>query len=130
MPFSCQFFCLTIIGIGANLLARSGVFPDAYTFLAETYGFMYAFVALLYGVSVVSLRYTDPDLPRTFRVGKKGNALLWAFACTTIIVWGYAAFGCVHWSHQLAGTLTLLAGIPIYAYYRWRRQAASDSKYS
>jgi APA family basic amino acid/polyamine antiporter len=115
-----QFVILCIMGIGANLLARSGVFPDAYTFLAETYGFMYAFVALLYGVSVVSLRYTDPDLPRPFRVGKTGNGLVWVFAIITIAIWGYAAFGCVKWTHQLGGILTLLAGIPIYGFYRWR----------
>jgi APA family basic amino acid/polyamine antiporter len=116
-----QFFCLCFMGIGSNLLARSGVFPDAYTFLAEVFGFMYAFIALLYGISAVSLRYTDPDLPRSFRVGKSGNGLIWALAAITILVWGYAAFGCVHWSHQLAGTLILLAGIPIYGFYRWRK---------
>jgi amino acid transporter len=113
-----QFWCLCVMGIGANLLARSGVFPDAYTFLAETYGFMYAFIALLYGISVVSLRYTDPDLPRPYRIGSQGNSLVWVLATVTVLIWGYAAFGCVHWSHQLAGTLILFAGVPIYAYYR------------
>ncbi len=116
-----QFWCLCIIGIGANLLARSGILPDAYTFLAETFGFMYAFIALLYGISAVSLRYTDPHLERTFRIGKKGNSLIWILASITILVWGYAAFGCVQWPHQLAGALILLTGIPIYAYYRWQR---------
>ncbi len=75
---------LCIIGIGANLLSRTGVLADAYTFLAETFGFMYAFVALLYGICAVSLRYTDPDMPRPFRVGRQGNALLWVLALITI----------------------------------------------
>lgn len=82
---------------------------------------MYAFIALLYGVSAISLRYTDPDLSRPFRIGKQGNWLMWAISIVTLAIWGYAAFGCVHWSHQLAGLLTLLAGVPIYAFYRWQR---------
>jgi hypothetical protein len=97
------------------------VLPDAYTFLAETFGFVYAFVALLYGFSAVSLRYTDPHLVRTFRVGRQGNGLMWILASLTILVWGYAAFGCVQWPHQVAGALILLAGIPIYEYYGRRR---------
>lgn len=116
-----QFWCLCILGIGSNVLARTGVLPDAYTFLAETFGFIYAFIALLYGFSAVSLRYTDPYLVRTYRVGKQGNGLIWILASLTILVWGYAAFGCVQWPHQVAGGLILLAGIPIYGYYRWRR---------
>jgi len=114
-----QFWCLIIIGIGANLLARSGMFPDAYTFLAETFGFMYAFIALLYGICAVSLRYTDPDMERPFRVGKHGNALLWNLAIITTFIWGYAAFGCTNFANQIAGLLILLLGIPIYGYYRW-----------
>lgn len=117
-----QFWCLIIVGIGANIAARSGVCPDAYAFLGETFGFMYAFIALLYGVSAVSLRYTDADLKRTFRVGRKGNGLLWVLATITVLIWGFAAFGCTHLIHQLTGTLILLAGIPIYGFYRWRKQ--------
>ncbi len=116
-----QLGCICSISIAANLLARSGVVPDAYTFLAETFGFMYAFIAILYGISAVSLRYTDPNLDRPHRIGKNGNGLLWALASFTILIWGYAAFGCVRWTHQVAGGLILLAGIPVYSYYS-RRQ--------
>ncbi len=118
-----QFWCACIIGIAANLLCRTGVFADAYTFLAETFGFMYAFIALLYGFCAVSLRYTDPDMPRPFRVGGKGNALIWFLAVATILTWGYAAFGCISIGNQIAGLIVMLAGIPIYGFYRWRRQS-------
>ncbi len=113
-----QFWCLCIIGIGANLLCRSGVFADAYTFLGETFGFMYAFVAMLYGVCLVSLRYTDPLMQRDFRIGKSGNLWAWIFSTITVGIWGFSAFFCVQWTHQLAGVAILLAGIPIYWYYR------------
>jgi amino acid transporter len=113
-----QFCCVSLIGITANLLSRSGLFPDAYAFLGDTFGVMYAFVAMLYGICVVSLRYTDPELPRPFRIGKKGNALVWVMALVTVGIWGYAAVGCVSWVEQLTGIVILLAGIPIYFYYR------------
>lgn len=116
-----QMWCLIIVGVGANMMARTGFFPDAYTFLAETFGFLYAFLALMYGVCAVSLRYTDPHIARPFRIGKNGNALIWALSLVTVSIWGYAAFGSVHWSHQLAGASLLLAGMPIYAWYRWRQ---------
>ena len=77
---------------------------------------MYAFVAILYGFCMISLRYTDPELPRPFRIGKSGNALAWAMALVTMLIWGYAALACVHWIEQVTGVLVLLSGIPIYLY--------------
>ena len=107
------------MAIGANITARSGAFPDAYTFLGETAGFMYGLVAVLDCVAVISLRYTDPELQRPHRIGKRGNWVLWILALLTTLVWGYVAFGCVHWTNQLAAGLILLTGIPVYGYYRW-----------
>jgi len=113
-----QFATLCLIAIGANLACRTGLFADAYIFLGETFGFMYAFVAMLYGVCVVSLRYTDPGMERTFRVGRQGNLAVWLAASVTVLVWGFTAFFCVHWTHQLTGLVLLLAGMPIYHHYR------------
>ncbi len=84
---------------------------------------MYAFVAVLYGVCVVSLRYTDPQLARPFRIGKKGNLLVWIMAVITAGIWGYAAIGCVQWGVQVTGLGIALSGIPIYYYYRRINQA-------
>jgi amino acid transporter len=115
---SFQFWCVTIVGVAANLASRTGVFPDAYSFLGDTFGFMYAFVAMLYGLCLVSLRYTDPEMPRPFRIGRRGNLAAWAMALLTAGIWGYAALACVNWVEQLCGVLIILSGIPIYAYYR------------
>jgi amino acid transporter len=111
-----QFGLLCLIGVSANLVSRTGLFPDAYAFLGDTFGFMYAFVAILYGFCLISLRYTDPHLPRPFRIGQKGNVLAWTMALITMSIWGYAALACVHWVEQLTGVLLLLSGIPIYFY--------------
>jgi amino acid transporter len=113
-----QFWCVSIIGVTANLLSRSGLFPDAYAFLGDTSGVMYAFVAALYGICVVSLRYTDPNLKRPFRIGARGNVLVWTMAIVTVAIWSYAAVACVSWVEQLAGMIIFLAGVPIYLYYR------------
>ncbi|MBX9686592.1 MAG: APC family permease [Candidatus Obscuribacterales bacterium] len=121
-----QFVCVCLIAITANLLARTGVMPDAYAFLGETFGFLYAFVAILYGVCVVSLRYTDPEMKRGFRIGKSGNWLVWLMALVTVSIWSYAAFICTQWTHQLTGLFVLLCGIPVYFYYK-RRNAALSS---
>lgn len=119
-----QFCCLCIIGVGANLLSRTGIVSDAYTFLCETFGFMYAFVAMLYGICLISLRYTDPHMERAFRIGAKGNTMAWIVCLITIAIWTFSAFFCVSWTHQVAGLLILLSGIPIYMHYRkpdWRQ---------
>lgn len=113
-----QFWVLCSIGIAANLLSRTGVFADAYVFLGEVFGFLYAFLALLYGFCLMGLRYTDPDMPRPFRVGGTGNGLAWVLTLVAAVVYGVAAFGCTGLIHQLSGLLLLAVGVPIYYSYR------------
>jgi amino acid transporter len=121
-----QFWCASLIGVGASLLSRSGLFPDAYAFLGNAFGVMYAVVAMLYGVCLVSLRYTDPELARPFRIGRQGNAMAWIMTIITVGIWGYAAIGCVSWIEQLTAVVILLAGIPIYFYYRHLNSSAAQ----
>jgi amino acid transporter len=118
-----QFGCMCIIGVGANILARAHIFSDAYAFLGETFSFLYIMLVVLYGVSLISLRYTDPLLPRPFRIGGSGNTLAWIMSGFTIALFSYVAFFCTQWVYQLAGLIILGAGIPVYGYYRWRKNA-------
>jgi amino acid transporter len=122
-----QFWCITLIGVLANLLAYTRIVPDAYAFLGETFGFMYAFVAMLYGVCVVSLRYTDPHMKRPFRIGKTGNLQVWLMAIITFAIWAFAAICCTNWTHQLTGVAVLLAGVPIYLHYKKHNSAKDGS---
>jgi amino acid transporter len=116
-----QFLFLSGIGIVAFFLSRTGAVPDAYTFLGATDGFLYGLLALLYGVCLMGLRYTDPGAERPFRLGRGGNRTAWLLALSCGLVFGLAAFACTSWVNQLAGWLLLAAGVPIYAYYRWRK---------
>ncbi|HEY9719241.1 MAG TPA: APC family permease [Trichormus sp.] len=117
-----QFFFMTSIGIGANVLARTGVLPDSYAFLGATCGFLYGLLAMLYGVCLIGLRYTDPQIARPFRIGKQGNLLAWIMAIGSAAVYALVTFQCTTVAQQIAGIGFLLAGIPVYAYYRWRPQ--------
>jgi amino acid transporter len=114
--FQCAGLCM--IGISAHMLARFRVFPDAYSYLAETFCFMYLLVVLLYGVSLISLRYTDPDMPRPFRIGRSGNGLAWVTALSAMAIFGTVAFFCTNWIYQVGGLIILLMGVPVYWYYR------------
>ncbi len=116
-----QFYCLLVLSIGANVLARTGLCPDAYVFMGEVFGFMYSIIALMYGFCLISLRYTDPQLARPFRLGSSGNGLAWLMTFTACLVYGFAAFCCTGLFQQLTGVLLLLSGIPIYVWYRRQR---------
>ncbi len=115
-----QFWCLVIVSVGSNVLAKTGLCPNPYVFLGEIFGFIYSFLALLYGFCLMSLRYTDPDMPRPFRIGAKGNALAWVMTIWSIAVYGFAAFGCTTWVQQMTSLVMLLVGVPIYFWYRRR----------
>lgn len=119
-----QMWFLCVLGVGSNLLARTGVFADAYSFLGEVFGFLYSFLAVLYGVSLVSLRYTDPNMERPFRAGKKGNTVAWVLSIVSGGVYTFAAFGCTTLSHQIAALVLLLAGIPVYIINKRQRKEA------
>lgn len=111
-----QFVFMTGTGIGAHLLSRLGLFPDAYIFLGTAGCVLYGVLAMLYGVCLVSLRFTDPNLPRAFKLGN--NAIACTVAAIAVAVYAFVAFGCTHWSHQLAALVFLLMGVPVYRYYR------------
>lgn len=123
-----QMWCLIIVSLGANVAARTGLCPDAYVFMGEVFGFMYSFLALLYGFCLIALRYTDPDMARPFRIGKTGNRLAWFLAAWAGVVYGFAAFVCTRWVEQVTGVVLLLVGIPIYLFYKRQgtRKAAAQ----
>lgn len=115
-----QFWCLVLVAAGTDLLTKAGLCTNAYVFMGEVFGFIYSFLALLYGFCLLSLRYTDPDMPRPFRIGARGNRLAWFLTIWSVAVYGYAAFACTNWVQQIASLILLLSGIPIYFFYRRR----------
>lgn len=113
-----QFWCVSIISVGANMMAHLLPSFDPYTFLGEVFGFLYSFLAILYGVCLISLRYTEPDLERPFRIGKKGNALAWFMTVATALVYGFIAFGCADQAQKVTAIVLFLCGLPVYWLYR------------
>lgn len=105
-----QFVFLSVIAIAADLLSRTGIVPDAYTFLGATGAFIYGLLAL---ACLISLRYTDPELERPFRLGAKGNTSAWVIASFCPAVFGLSAFLCTGLAQKIAGVIFLVSGIPI-----------------
>ncbi len=113
-----QFWCVSVVSIAANVVATIVPHFDPYTFLGEVFGFLYSFLAVLYGVCLISLRYTDPERSRPFRIGRRGNALAWVMCITTALVYGFIAFGCSQPIHQFTAVVLVLCGLPVYWLYR------------
>ncbi len=113
-----QFWGIIAVACSVDILTKLGLCPNAYVFMGEVFGYIYAFLAILYAFCLMSLRYTDPDMPRPFRIGAKGNGLAWILAVLSAIVYGFAAFACCNWIQQVASLILLLAGVPIFFYYR------------
>lgn len=121
-----QFWSIAAVSVGANIIATMVPSFDPYTFLGEVFGFLYSFLAVLFGVCLISLRYTDPERSRPFRIGKDGNSLAWLLATITTAVYGFIAFGCAQPVHQLTAVVLVFCGLPIYWLYR-RPASSLDS---
>jgi APA family basic amino acid/polyamine antiporter len=111
-----QFFCLSIVGVGTNIASRHIAHFDGYSFLGEVFGFLYSLLAVLYGFSLISLRYTEPKWPRPFRLGQ-GNVMAWMLGVFTAGVYAFVAFACAQLPTQLTALGLLLCGVPIYWIY-------------
>lgn len=122
-----QFWGFILVACGTDILTKLGLCPNAYVFMGEVFGFVYAFLAILYAFCLVSLRYTDPDMARPFRVGAKGNVLAWTMAVCSTAVYAFAAFACCNWQQQVTSLILLLVGVPIYFYYRRRESFSPEA---
>lgn len=64
----------------------------AYQIMQQLATIVYITIYLLMFSAVILLRYTQPDRPRPFRLGKKGNGLLWAVGGVGFIVSRFTFF--------------------------------------
>jgi len=64
----------------------------AYQILEQLATILYITIYLLMFSAVIRLRYSQPDRPRPFRLGKKGNTLLWIVAGCGLLVSGFTFF--------------------------------------
>lgn len=122
-----QFWGFILIACGTDFLTKVGLCPNAYVFMGEVFGYLYAFLAILYAFCLMSLRFTDPDMPRPFRIGAKGNSLAWVMTICSAAIYGFAAFACCSWQQQVTSLILLVAGVPIYFHYRRRESFRPDN---
>ncbi|MEG1426099.1 MAG: amino acid permease, partial [Oscillospiraceae bacterium] len=58
----------------------------AFLIINVTTMLLYCVVYVLIAVSAIRLRYTEPELPREFRLGKHGNTVMWIISMLALAV--------------------------------------------
>ncbi|HEY9285776.1 MAG TPA: amino acid permease, partial [Pyrinomonadaceae bacterium] len=127
----------------ANALVVQGLIALALVLLAGTLGrdgfdLMVRYTTpvfwlffFLTGVSLIVLRFREPDVPRPFRVPLYPvTPLLFCASCLYMLQssLAYSASICCNGA-ALAGVAVLLAGVPVLLLARWRQQRAAPATY-
>lgn len=81
---------------------------SAFLTLVNATTIIYCFVYIIMAVGILKLRKTKPELARPFRVGKKGDGLLWAIIIVLIAVICIACFYSVYYSSLVSAIFTLV----------------------
>ena len=81
---------------------------SAFLTLVNATTIIYCFVYIIMAVGILKLRKTHSQLERPFRVGKKGNGLLWTIVVILIAVICVACFFSVYYSSPMSAIFTLV----------------------
>ncbi len=95
-----QTICITLFALMYAAPDINGIF----LLLTNTTTLLYCVLYMLIAIAFIRLRYTDPDAPRAFRVGKSGNGLAWFW--TILFIFGIVAIAAV--TLGTAGTVNAL----------------------
>ncbi len=79
-PWAILLVQSTLITLLAVLFVVLPSVQSAYQIMNQLANLLYLSVYLLMFAAAIRLRYTEPNRPRPFRLGKKGNALMWVVA--------------------------------------------------
>jgi len=85
IPINIVLVQATVISLVSLLYA---VIPDvsaAFLIITITTTILYCIVYLLIAISAIKLRYTMPNIERPFRLGSKGNGLMWLVSGISIL---------------------------------------------
>ncbi len=81
---------------------------SAFLTLVNATTIIYCFVYVIMAVGILKLRKSQPQLERPFRVGKKGNGLVWTVAVLLIVVICISCFYSVYYSSLVSAILTVV----------------------
>lgn len=106
IPSKWGFFKHNSIGVARNVVLTQSVcitlfalmyaVPDInqiFLLLTNTTTLLYCVIYMLIAISFIKLRYSKPDLPRPYRVGKSGNGAAWVW--TVLFVFGILSIAIV-----------------------------------
>lgn len=80
MPWTILLIQSSLVSLLAILFVTLPSVESAYQILNQLANLMYLTVYLLMFGAAIHLRYAEPNTPRPFRLGKKGNTLMWIVA--------------------------------------------------
>ncbi|MFB6467229.1 tyrosine-tyramine antiporter [Cytobacillus sp. Hz8] len=72
---------ITVVSLAYLLIPNVS---SAFLMITCTTTILYCIVYLLIGISAIRVRYTMPNIDRPFRVGNKGNGLMWVVAILSL----------------------------------------------
>jgi amino acid transporter len=84
---------------------------SAFLTLVNATTIIYCFVYVFMAIGILKLRKDQPNAPRPFRVGKKGDGLLWFWCIVLIIVMAVACFFSVCYSSLMSAILTVVVSV-------------------
>ncbi|MDC2828832.1 tyrosine-tyramine antiporter [Limosilactobacillus mucosae] len=106
LPSKWGFFKHNNIGVARNvvltqstcitLFALMYALPDinsVFLLLTNTTTILYCIIYFLIAIAFIRLRYTKPDMPRPYRVGKSGNGAAWVW--TILFIFGIVSIAIV-----------------------------------
>lgn len=84
---------------------------SAFLTLVNATTIIYCFVYIIMGVGIIRLRKTHPQLERPFRIGKRGNGLVWFVVIVLIAVICIACFYSIYYGSFMSAIFTLAVAV-------------------
>ncbi|UNK17574.1 tyrosine-tyramine antiporter [Paenibacillus sp. N3/727] len=85
IPITFVLIQASVISLVALLYVIVPDVNSAFLIITITTTILYCVVYALIGISAIKLRYTLPDIERPFRLGNKGNGLIWFISLLSLI---------------------------------------------
>lgn len=87
---------------------------SAFLTLVNATTIIYCFVYAIMAVGIIKLRKAHPEIARPFRIGKKGNGLIWALVVILMAVMAVAIFFSVYYSSLVSAIFTIVVAAVLF----------------
>lgn len=109
-----QFIAMAVVAIALCNSQQLRIIPNAFSFLGESFGFIYSVLGVQYALALTIMRIKRPYLSRPFRIWGRSNLLAFIVAAFVLATFSYIAVFTIGTAEQLVGLCLILLGIPVY----------------